>query len=93
MDLHKEIIIGEELTPDSLRAYDEHLHDKVFPPSKHRRAQVNEIVGDGHVKVHVKRACGEPPKHKGRPRKNGAAKPYGNGWFMLVNPRICAFWL
>ena len=93
LDLHKEIIIGEELTPDSLRAYDEHLHDQVFPPSKHRRAQVNEIVGDGHVKVHVKCACSEPPKHKGRPRKNGAAKPYGNGWFMLVNPRICAFWL
>ena len=87
LDLHKEIIIGEELTPDSLRAYDEHLHDQVFPPSKHRRAQVNEIVGDGHVKVHVKCACGEPPKHKGRPRKNGAAKPYGNGWFMLVNPK------
>jgi hypothetical protein len=43
-------------------------------------------VGDGHVKVHIKCACHSSPKHKGRPRKNGIAKPYGNGWFMLVNP-------
>ena len=26
-------------------------------------------------------------QHQGHPRKNGKSKPYGHGWFMLVNPK------
>ena len=31
--------------------------------------------------------CGNTTQHQGRPRKNGKSKPYGHGWFMLVNPK------
>lgn len=72
LDLHHGIVIGSELSMESLQAYDEHLHSKVFPPPKSQRAAVQEVVWDGDVKVHVK--CGSGATHKGRPRKNGKSK-------------------
>lgn len=78
----KEIVIGAELTQKSLERYGKHLHKHVFPPTN--PSTVTAIVADGHAKVHAR--CGESYTHKGRPRASGIPKPYGHGWFMLVNP-------
>ena len=34
LKLHKNIVIGQELSPESLKAYDSYLHEKIFllPP-------------------------------------------------------------
>ena len=52
-------------------------------PSKKKDA-VHEVVCDGHSNVHVK--CASSHTHQGKPRKDGSKKPYGHGWFMVVNP-------
>ena len=79
----KDIVIGDEISEAALRKYDDYVHKVAFPPKK--RASVTELVGDGHSKVHIK--CGETTTHAGRPRKDGSLKPFGHGWFMLVNPQ------
>ena len=83
LGINQPIEIGNELSEISLAAYDKHLHSKVFPPRN--KASVTELVGDGHAKVHVK--CSEVAPHQGKPRKNGKGKPYGHGWFMIVDPK------
>ena len=83
LGLHHQIFIGDELCSETVAAYDNHLHSQVFPPRK--AGGVTELVGDGHSKVHLK--CGSSSAHAGRPRKDGKCKPFGHGWFMLVNPR------
>ncbi|CAJ1352020.1 unnamed protein product [Effrenium voratum] len=81
LGINQPIEIGNELSEISLAAYDKHLRSKVFPPRN--KASVTELVGDGHAKVHVK--CSEVAPHQGKPRKNGRGKPYGHGWFMIVD--------
>ena len=83
LGLHEGLIIGAEISEDALKKYDEYLHKHVFPPRK--KSSITELVGDGHAKVHLK--CGQGYTHQGRPRKDGKEKPYGHGWFMLVNPK------
>ena len=83
LDLHLSIKIGDEITPQALQAYHQHLHLKVFPPK--RKSTVKELVADGHQKVHIKFANSR--KHAGKPPSHGRIKPFGHGWFMLVHPR------
>eukprot|EP00972_Heterocapsa_arctica_P093157 13740979-Heterocapsa_arctica.AAC.1 len=52
LSLHMKILIGDEINKDALRAYDEHLHAHVLPPSD--VSTIKELVGDGHEKVFVK---------------------------------------
>ena len=81
--LHLSIKIGDEITPQALRAYQQHLHLKVFPPN--RKSTVKELVADGHQNVHIK--CANSRQHAGKPPSHGRIKPFGHGWFMLVHPR------
>ncbi|OLQ13370.1 hypothetical protein AK812_SmicGene2621 [Symbiodinium microadriaticum] len=83
LQLHLSIKIGDEITPQALRAYHQHLHLKVFPPN--RKSTVKELVADGHQKVHIK--CANSRQHAGKPPSHGRIKPFGHGWFMLVHPR------
>ena len=83
LQLHLDIIIGNEITPAALQAYHRHIHQTVLPPK--RKGTVKEIVADGHQKVHIK--CANARKHSGKPPKHGRVKPFGHGWFMLVHPR------
>ena len=83
------IVISDEFSPSALTAYDKHMHQKAFPPKC--KQNVKEMSGDGHEKVMVKisKGCAAPMKRTGRPRKNKAKKQqaYGNGWFMLTDPK------
>ncbi|CAJ1341284.1 unnamed protein product, partial [Effrenium voratum] len=97
LDLHLKIVAGAEMTPALLNAYDKHLHEKVFPPSK--KSLIKELAGDGHEKVAVKCAQGRQGNRDGRPRKatskgiskkKAAGKTLGHGWFMVVAPRRIA---
>lgn len=82
------IKVGEEVTEADVKAYDVHLHSNAFPaPSSDL---VRELACDGHEKVMKKIGrCGAlPTKRAGKPRKNRQAPvPYGNGWFMVSDPR------
>ena len=83
LGMQNSIVVGDEFSEGSLAAYDEHLHAQVFPPRN--KPSVKELVADGHAKAHVK--CSDPSAHQSRPRKDGKHKPYGHGWFMIVNPQ------
>jgi hypothetical protein len=50
--LHKDIVIGRELSEITLKKYSEHLHAHVFPHPVPESVTV--IVGDGHSKVMAK---------------------------------------
>ena len=41
---------------------------------------------DGHEKVLVKCGTALAKQRSGRPRATGIVKPYGHGWFMIVDP-------
>ena len=77
------IIIGDETSESSLRAYENHLQRTSFLHP--RPSTVHEIMADGHAEVHVK--CGNVLRHSGKPRADKRIKPYGHGWFMLVRPK------
>ena len=67
VDLHKTIVIGDEISAQALAAYDRHLHQNVYPPAD--RSSIKEVVGDGHMKV-AGRCPGASGKHSGRPAKS-----------------------
>ena len=79
----RDIIIGNEISESSLRAYEHHLQCTCFLHP--RPSTVHEIVADGHAKVHVK--CDNVLRHSGKPKADKRIKPYGHGWFMLVHPK------
>ena len=83
LGLHTNIIIGQDISEKFLLAYDAYLQTKVYTPKN--KNKVKDLVGDGHAKVHM--TCGSDHTHQGCPRKNEKAKPYGHGWFILVNPQ------
>ena len=49
VDKHLDIVIGSELKATALKAYDQHLHSNVFPPTY--KDDVSVLVADGHEKV------------------------------------------
>ena len=79
----RDIIIGNEISEATLRAYEHHLQRTCFLHP--RPSTVHEIVADGHAKVHVK--CDNVLRHSGKPKADKRIKPYGHGWFMLVHPK------
>ncbi|OLP83988.1 hypothetical protein AK812_SmicGene35184 [Symbiodinium microadriaticum] len=81
---HLDIVIGKELSPLTLKIYEQHVLHHVLPP--HSRKAVTEVVADGHAKAHMK--CANSHRHAGNPGKRGkdVTKPFGHGWFMVVNP-------
>jgi hypothetical protein len=82
LGLHTNIIVGQDISEKFLLAYDAYLQTKVYTPKN--KNKVKDLVGDGHAKVHM--TCGSDHTHQGCPRKNEKAKPYGHGWFILINP-------
>ena len=48
LNKHKGVVIGDELTETSMRAYDKHVHDKAFLPAN--PSQVRELVGSAQEK-------------------------------------------
>ena len=82
LHLHMKIVLGNEISSDILAKYEQHVLGHVLPAKN--RTKVSEVVCDGHAKVHVK--CASARNHAGKPRAGGKKKPYGHGWFMVVNP-------
>ncbi|CAE7406745.1 unnamed protein product [Symbiodinium natans] len=82
LHLHMKIVLGNEISSDILAKYEQHVLGHVLPAKN--RTKVSEVVCDGHAKVHVK--CASARNHAGKPRADGKKKPYGHGWFMVVNP-------
>ncbi|CAK0814461.1 unnamed protein product [Prorocentrum cordatum] len=60
LDKHLDIYVEEDISESALRTYDDHLHQRVYPPAN--SACVTELVGDGHEKVLVRcnGGCGLP---------------------------------
>ena len=79
----KEIVIGDEISPDALVAYDAETHEQFATDN----AGCTVLSMDGREKVFMKCSADEGrPKRSGAPRKDGVRKPFYNGWFMVVNP-------
>lgn len=84
---HTSIVIGRELTKETLHLYD-HCHRHILPPPSPQK--VTALVGDGHHKVMIKctSAQASPKRRAGRPRKGSdGQRRHGHGWFMLVDPK------
>jgi hypothetical protein len=85
-DMLHTIAIGEELSEESLQAYDDWLHTYCYPPQD--CCAVDALVCDGHEKVLTRLCEGEMPgKRSGNPPKDKQPKRFKNGWFMVVDPR------
>ena len=65
LELHREIVVEDEISAGALASYDKRVHQFVYPPADAN--DVTELVGDGHAKVLVK--CGGSPKRASRPKK------------------------
>ena len=63
------------------------MHEEIFPPEN--PDDVRELAGDGNEKILVKVCKGDAPKKRaGRPpQRRENPKPFGNGWFMVSDPR------
>lgn len=85
VDMEEKIVVGDEVSQEAIDKYIAHCHREAFPPED--TSSVCELVGDGHEKVMAKLTghCFQIPKRRGR--GGGVEKPYGNGWFMVMDPK------
>ena len=80
LDLHLKIILGNEVTPGILSKYEQHVLQNIHPAKQ--KAKVAEVVRDRHAKVHIKCSSSYTAD---QPGNEESSKPYGHGWFMIVN--------
>ena len=75
------IVIGEEISEETLEKHDSYLHGHVLPVKWAKAPLV--FVGDGHEKVLAKCSAGQ--EQYSRVRKiNGTSNPFTNGCDMIV---------
>ena len=84
LNLHKTLLVDDEIADASLDLYHAYCHASLFPPEN--RQKVKALVGDGHLGL--KPRCEDGPvKHAGRPHKQSkASSKHSNGWFMMCDP-------